>query len=386
MKRFVPLLAVVFVMGLTTVALAQAPPNYNTNYHTGQTLQCSDCHIMHGQNSHPYPWAGLQPPAVVGGPHEMLLRAEPNELCLGCHNGSSLVPDVLGIAADGSTRRSAGALNASSHGYNTSTEGYDATDGHTLWSTAVAPGGTFQNTESGLECVHCHAQHGSYAQYRNLLNRGIFSGKSITFAVSSNDLTKDVFEHAARAYSETDVDFNEPNPAASAYANWCKSCHTSFHGAAGDLSTVGGQSGGQSTEPDASWLRHPNADVNIGTDPGLAAGGVQTDSSSHISSYVARFYTRTNNVKVMSPNGNWKPAPSDPRVLTPSCFSCHKAHGNRNGFGLIFMRGAAGDPTPTEDGDGGAYQDLCRQCHSQGSYVYAADPDGTGPLPAPNLP
>jgi hypothetical protein len=372
MKRFVPLLAVVFVMGLASVVLAQTPPNYNTNYHTGQTLQCTDCHIMHGQNSHSYPWMGVQPPAVVGGPHEYLLRAEPNELCLGCHNGSALAPDVLGTATDGSTRRMGGALNASSHGYNTSTEGYEDGDGHTLWSTAVAPGGTWQDADHGLECVHCHAQHGIYSQYRNLLNRGAFTGKNLTFAVGvTNDLSKDVWEHAARAYNETDVDFNEPNQSASAYANWCKSCHTNFHGTSGG-SEVGGQSGGNSTEPEVGWLRHPNADVDIGTDPGLTGSGAQTDSSSFVSSYVARFFTRTNNVKVMSPNGNWKPATSDPRVLTPSCFSCHKAHGNKNGFGLIFMKGDAAAGTPTEEGDGGGYIDLCRQCHSQGSYVYSS--------------
>lgn len=44
--------------------------------------------------------------------------------------------------------------------------------------------------------------------------------------------------------------------------------------------------------------------------------------------------------------------------------SCHKAHGNRNPFGLIFMTGTGA--TVTEDGDGGVYKDLCRQCHTQG--------------------
>jgi len=37
-------------------------------------------------------------------------------------------------------------------------------------------------------------------------------------------------------------------------------------------------------------------------------------------------------------------------------------------FGLIFMNGTTGAPAATEDGDGGAYIDLCRQCHAQGSY------------------
>jgi hypothetical protein len=44
--------------------------------------------------------------------------------------------------------------------------------------------------------------------------------------------------------------------------------------------------------------------------------------------------------------------------------SCHKSHGNQNAFGLIFMSGTG---TITDNGDGGAYRDLCRQCHRQGS-------------------
>jgi hypothetical protein len=50
-------------------------------------------------------------------------------------------------------------------------------------------------------------------------------------------------------------------------------------------------------------------------------------------------------------------------TVTPSCFSCHKSHGNQNGFGLIFM---AGTGTVTEEGDGGVYKSLCKQCHVQG--------------------
>jgi hypothetical protein len=62
--------------------------------------------------------------------------------------------------------------------------------------------------------------------------------------------------------------------------------------------------------------------------------------------------------------------------MTPSCFTCHKSHGNKNGFGLIwFVDNTTTGPNPpatptdiTEEGDGGAYRDLCRQCHTQGSF------------------
>jgi hypothetical protein len=44
--------------------------------------------------------------------------------------------------------------------------------------------------------------------------------------------------------------------------------------------------------------------------------------------------------------------------------SCHKAHGNQNSFGLIYMSGTG---TVTEEGDDGVQaKDLCKQCHVQG--------------------
>ena len=99
------------------------------------------------------------------------------------------------------------------------------------------------------------------------------------------------------------------------------------------------------------WKRHPTADVNIGE---------SGTSTTYISS-LARYNTVTNKVKVMDSQGTWLGTNT---TLTPSCFSCHKAHGNKNPFGLIFMNGTG---TRTEEGDGGAYKDLCRQCHSEGA-------------------
>jgi len=51
------------------------------------------------------------------------------------------------------------------------------------------------------------------------------------------------------------------------------------------------------------------------------------------------------------------------------CLSCHKSHGNKNSFGLIYMKGV-GDVTEEGAGTGsgaGAYIDLCQQCHVQGA-------------------
>ena len=101
------------------------------------------------------------------------------------------------------------------------------------------------------------------------------------------------------------------------------------------------------------WRRHPTADVNIG----------ESGTSTTYVSSLAQFAGHTNKVKVMDSQGLWTGSSSD-NTVTPSCMSCHKAHGNTNGFGLIFMNGTG---TVTEQGDGGVYKDLCRQCHTEGA-------------------
>lgn len=351
MKRVLVIVAVAgALLGLAAVASAG-------DYHTGASLICSDCHVAHGSQTHNYPESAF--PAVPVGtaaPYEYLLRNDVNDLCLTCHDGQAWAPDVFGTGTAAPTNgRMAGALNANpAHKVNPT--GYEVTDGHTLWSTATAPGGTFSHSGEGLECTDCHAQHGQHPEmYRNLqVSTGAtnkFYNKYVTYAITTNDLSMDVFETAAKAYGWNQVNYNEPNTTMSAYGAWCQSCHTNFHGSGGSAN-MGGASGG---DPDgasaAPWLRHPTADVNIG----WAA------SRPHYSS-LSQFNGHTNRVKVMDSQGIWTGATGDGTV-TPSCFSCHKSHGNQNGFGLIYMVGTG---AITEQGDGGVLKDLCRQCHIQG--------------------
>lgn len=344
MRRLIILFSVFLTMGIG--ASVQAG-----DFHTGASLVCSDCHVAHYSQSHTYTGSGtVFPPLGAGGPFTNLLRDEEVKMCLACHDGQSFAPDVFGASAT-STRRMAGGLNAKA-GTIANDLGYAEIDGHTLFSTAVPPGGTgtaYVPGAEGLICTNCHAQHGG-TSYRNLLSRGIFTGDAITYAVGTNDLTKDVFERSSASYVETDVDFNEPVTTNSAYGNWCQNCHVDFHGAGG-AANMGGQSGGVTAANTNPWKRHPTADVNIGT-----------PSATFISS-IARFNGNTNRVKVMDSQGLWNATTAD-NTVTPSCMSCHKAHGNRNAFGLVFMNGTGA--TVTEDGDGGIYKDLCRQCHIQG--------------------
>jgi hypothetical protein len=348
MKRLFFILLAMCLTGAASVAVAG-------DFHNGTNLVCSDCHVAHGSQSHGYTVGGtVFPPIGPGGPHPDLLRDEEVKLCLQCHNNSSLAPDVFGSNVLGSSDvRQAGGLNsASGHGL-TNDPGYDEIDGHTLFSPSMPPGGTgtaYTVGAEGLVCTSCHAQHGGPG-YRNLLHRGIFSPDTITYATGTNNPLKDVFQRSAGAYTVADVDFNEPSTSNSKYATWCQNCHMDFHGAVGPGTGMGGQSGGVTVSNASPWKRHPVADVNIGTPGGT-----------HISD-LARFTGVTNKVKVMDSQGLWTGGASDSTV-TPSCMSCHKGHGNMNSFGMIFMKGTG---TVTEEGDGGVYKDLCRQCHRQGA-------------------
>lgn len=330
---------------------ATGGPSQAGDFHTGTGLVCSDCHTMHYSQSHGYDPDGggrfneLSP----GGPYDHLLRSDSvSGLCLGCHDGSTFVPDVLGVnSTSGRNKiRQAGALNEVG-----GSSPYFETTGHTLGSTDTAPGSNppLDLGSHGLECVSCHAAHGGnrigVSSYRNLGGFGTIAGSA--FAISYNDETpgtpdptKDVFLKAARSYDISQVWFNEPDPTMSKMADFCKSCHTDFHGAKGSTE-MGGATGDH-------WLRHPQADADIGD---LGGGHSSLDD----------FNDHTNNVKVLGWDGT-KPAPA---TVTPTCISCHKGHGNQNAFGLIFMSGTG---TVNEEGDtnGTGVRDLCKQCHVQG--------------------
>lgn len=338
------LLYVVFVLLICMIA---AGPSFAGLAHVGSRLICSDCHTMHYSMSHNFRGGPTDLVTDASGPFGGLLKASPNDLCLACHDGTGVAPDVFTNPTDDYPRQ-AGALNRIG-----TAGGYENWKGHTLDSKDVAPGGTWSNAERGLQCIDCHAKHGLQTQYRNLISSikvgDKFEGKTLTFSTGgANDLTKDVWLHDAAdpayRYGVAGAEFNEPDATKSRYGDWCASCHGNFHAASGSV-TMGAASGGDTGS--AGWLRHPAADVNIG------ANGDQRSS-------LVAYQAHTNRVKVMSSSGNW----STGNDVTPSCFSCHKAHGNKNAYGLIYMSGTG---TVTEEGDTGGkmMEDLCRQCHAQ---------------------
>lgn len=87
-------------------------------YHDGATLYCSDCHTMHASARHnvaggngaegnisSFPWST--------SPAAFLLKFEDSvDPCLSCHDGVAMIPDVVGVDANGLSERSAGHFDA----------------------------------------------------------------------------------------------------------------------------------------------------------------------------------------------------------------------------------------------------------------------------------
>jgi len=350
----------VAVLGVPASVLLLTTAVSAGDYHKDGSLRCADCHVMHYSQQHGYnpDGSGFFVNPASGGAFHYLLRAEINDLCLACHDNSPFAPDVLGANGGNSDLRLGGRLNDQS-----GLQGFETT-GHTLDSTAVAPGSNPAWAHAdGLNCTNCHQQHGyggyghpdNNQQYRNLKSDpGNIGSAWVLYnwdQHGTNDLTKDVFERASAAYDESDVDWNEPDNTTSAIGNWCGGCHTDFHGLVGSA-----EIGGVGTPP-TEFVRHPDGGVNIGE----VGGG---------HSSLTEYNLRTNKVKVMSEIGVWDPAGAD---VTPTCVSCHKAHGTQNSFGLILRSGGG---TLTESGDTGAensptgpvLEHLCGQCHVQASF------------------
>lgn len=345
-------MGVAIIAPLAMLLLTMGSPSARGGeYHSGANLVCSDCHTMHYSQSHAYD-GGAADPLGAGGPFKYLLKEDSNELCKSCHDGQTDDPDVVGDHGNGYVRLGGGLT--------TGTAPYENWKGHTLGATTAAPGGTWTPGAEGLSCTNCHSQHGSASgatdvagnavtsQYRNLATRpgGISTRLGVSYAKGTNDLTKDIFMRGWTLgdlkgnYGVDAIDYNEPVTTNSGMSRWCQGCHTAFHGAS---TSANMNSGGD-------WLRHPTADANIST---------------------STFPNRLYRVKVMSATGNWGTqgtawtgAPAD---LTPTCTTCHKAHGNQNPFGLVYMKG---DGPITEEGDAGGValgmRTLCKQCHGQG--------------------
>lgn len=380
--------AIALVGVLAVVAL----PVFAGEWHSGTNNLCTDCHTMHFSMQHNFDSAGAPSvtPAPNGnwlsanGPNAFLLKDQVNFLCLGCHDGQTFAPDVLGVDTNATGHRSAGALNEAALG-----APYDEWKGHTLDSTDTPPGydptvvgasATWYNAANGLECISCHAQHGPTAAFRNLgpYSLGGAAGNARpTYVIdTTNTATQDVWVNLASPYTPNTgnaavfgpyysfglVTFNRNDATvgttltSNRIDTFCATCHGTFHGGPGDTGI------GASAVALDGFIRHPTSQVVIGAAGAQGYGG---------HSALSRYTTATTQVRVYA---------SDRAAFTdasPGCITCHKAHGNQNPFGLFFLNrnaptvdeqgGYAAGQIEDANGYGQGYRNLCGQCHGQGN-------------------
>jgi hypothetical protein len=366
---------------------------FSGEYHTGGTLICYDCHTMHFSETQgvapndPYGTGAPEQFPLTTGPNPYLLRQPQNNICLSCHDGKTSAPDVLGVNVNTSPSqgRQAGALNTAALG-----APYEAWKGHTLFSTTAPPGYNpslvgladwYNGTTWGLKCIHCHVQHATPAPYRNLgayaLGSTVANFQPTYVIASANDPTKDVWINIASQTgtvgSRTAAEFNPYYDAANISFNridgtvgssktsnkldsFCAACHANFHGGPANPN-IGANPGALD-----GFIRHPTAQVTIGASGAQGYGG---------HSALSRYTGATTRVKVLASD---RAAYSD---ATPGCVTCHKAHGNQNPFGLVFLNrnattvgeqgGYGAGQVEMANGYGQGYRNLCGQCHSQGN-------------------
>jgi hypothetical protein len=394
-----------------TIALAAAllalvaMPALAGEWHSGGNNVCTDCHTMHFSMQHGFGGGAVSygTPTSDGnwlgsdlqGPNGFLLKMPVNLLCLTCHDGQTFAPDVLGANTNAmpANGRNAGSLNEVG-----GIDGRQEWMGHTLDTTNDPPGYnpnfgvTYDTTAGQLECINCHRQHGSAAVYRNLLPRsGAQPSYSIGLTRPAN--TVDVWINIAAPYvagTGNAATFNPYYATANIFYNRlgtpvstsglgttavnrmeriCATCHGDFHGSVGQTfaenpTTYGQGPGGVGGTANASgnfedFIRHPS-----GQQMGTLGGG---------HSNMARYQSATTKVKTYSFLDTYADA-------VPGCLACHKAHGNMNPFGLVFLNRDAATvneeggynvgqtpppPGPLQYAMG--YRNLCGQCHGQGN-------------------
>jgi hypothetical protein len=366
---------------VTVAALVWAGAAFAGDYHLADSLRCSECHTMHAQRAHGLASANANDDVGWnGGPafpnDHLLIQRGVNQTCLACHDGTQ-VPDVFGQNELGpaQNQRSAGALNGTIPGHDSTANGYLDWMGHTMGSMANPPGytlngGTWDVAAEGFHCGNCHAIHGS-STFRNLgagpavfattfrkvgtawqKANGSFNGIGPTYN-AYNEATgsraapaagMDVVVNApARTYVTSNIEFRAT--AADQMGQYCAVCHGKFHNVAADTSNVIGATG--------AFIRHPTTGVAIGSGQNTTTLGGEAFAGNKSNQILARpLYTDATHT-----------------AGEAGCLSCHKGHGNKYGFGLVAPAGSAADVN-LEQGDAplisGKYpfRNLCVTCHA----------------------
>lgn len=306
------------VIGIVLCIVCAGSGAQAANYHSGDTLNCTDCHLSHASASHT---DGGQITSLQPSPSSYLTKASSiSRTCLRCHNDQAGTPDVLGADINNPSEQYDGSERAAGQFGDGESDNWR---GHNLsWQGTSGPG----------ECTACHDPHGN-SNYRNLKLPAGSSGDPLAF-VNPSATGLERFSRSNIGYVG---DIGE---------KVCGRCHE-----VGDPSNTVASGGG------AHYQRHPSSSAGLI----VMIGGrdLHTDAAHWGSGEDSGFSWDGHEIPrvpfAVSSAMDYSTAKTVSADNEVFCLSCHKAHGSVHAFGMVWSYGTG----EAELGNSG-----CNQCHN----------------------
>lgn len=330
---------IVTMIAVAGVCLLLPRSTESGEYHNVTESICSDCHTQHSSSQ-----------GQVLTPTENLLKNSMGEigLCMSCHNGTdSRAPDIVSTGTSAAPSNVVSNLYASKYG---SSAGCFQGDylgaanpyGHDLNPavSVTAPLSSTYAKTGGLVCSDCHDTHGA-PNYRNLVSDpnprhvglwDILIGTQVkeTTPVDASSPNPSV------AYDTSNVAFYAQNNISA----WCADCHDAL-------------SQNSAGSAPAHFKGHPSNVEIGGAYPHADASNWQFGTQGPYTGFGSDVGDSTPGVPRLRYGSQLGSNTTAGVGDTVNCLSCHKAHGSKYKYGLVWPYIETGADTISG----------CQQCH-----------------------